>query len=42
MKGKLNKAGWGFAQCSFQARVPSEDGQAIESYVFQSAELGEY
>ena len=42
MKGKLNKAGWGFAQCSFQARVPSEDGQAIEGYVFQSAELGEH
>jgi hypothetical protein len=42
VKGKLIKSGWGFAQSGFPARVPSEDGQAIEGYVFQSAELGEH
>jgi hypothetical protein len=42
VEGKLIKSGWGFAQSGFPARVPGEDGQAIEGYVFQSAELGEH
>jgi gamma-glutamylcyclotransferase (GGCT)/AIG2-like uncharacterized protein YtfP len=41
VKGKLIKAGWGFAQSGFPAMVPSDDGEDIEGYVFQSAQLGE-
>lgn len=39
VKGKLIKAGWGFAQSGFPAMVPSEDGQDIEGHVFQSENL---
>jgi gamma-glutamylcyclotransferase (GGCT)/AIG2-like uncharacterized protein YtfP len=39
VKGKLIKAGWGFAQSGFPAMVPSEDGEDIEGHVFQSAHL---
>ena len=42
VKGKLIKAGWGFAQSGFPAMVPSEDGQDIEGYVFRSARLAEH
>ena len=42
VKGKLIKAGWGFAQSAFPAMVPSEDGEDITGYVFQSADLGEH
>ena len=42
VKGKLIKAGWGFARSGFPAMVPSEDGEDIEGHVFQSAHLGEH